>query len=793
MLLPRTLSIHRRSIVLTWLLSYLAVLLLPIMLSVIVYRESSATLEGEIHQANHSLLKQVREVTDNYFLSVERLNFELTWNLQMQELLNSNKYASSPNEYIYDRYKLTQDFNLYQSAYPTVDLFYTYLGGDNTVLLPGTVREGPFAYRTLHSDPSFPYEEWHSLINRKNFRGFVPMVRIDENLKIRKTVAYVSSYNTDKDGTLATNVVMIDQARILGAIENVELFNKGHVLILNRDNEPLVSNSNDKLPADFPYDQLGDESKFFYYKKDGEKYEIHSIRSERVGLTYVSMIPSSLYWEKAQHVRNLTYVSILISLSGGSLLTYVFLRRNYNPVRRLVETFSGKSNVSYGKEHNEFQFLEQAIGTTLSEMDKIMDRMKSQQHILRSNFIARLLKGRIDSQIPVDESLITFNMRPISSDFAVIMLYVEASAPFHERLDGMESGDKQRLLQFIVSNVVEELAGRKHRGYMAEVDHALACLINVSDSQDAGSRMDDLLHIAKEAQSFLNTHYHLHLTLSISSIHSGIENIAKAYLEALDAMEYKLVMGGGEILSYEQIYKAGADESEPAAYYYPLQVEQQLINYVKIGDFQRSKETLSGIIERNLSRPVVSIAIARCLMLDLVSTMMKTVSEIGDGQEHFLQQNTKRIERLSACETLQEMQQQMTALLQNVCDYTSAKRQQNIQQSRQQAISELSERITAFIHEHYRDPNLNITMIGHHFEMKPTYLSRLFKDHTGEGLLDFINKVRIDKAKQLLEGGKKSITDASGLVGFNDVNAFIRTFKKYEGITPGKYKELLEE
>ncbi|CAG7652989.1 helix-turn-helix domain-containing protein [Paenibacillus allorhizosphaerae] len=792
MLLPRTISIHRRSIVLTWLFSYLAVLLLPVMISVIVYRESSTTLEGEIHQANLSLLKQVREVMDNYFLSMERLNFEMTWNLQMQELLNSNKYASSPNEYIYDRYKLTQDFNLYQSAYPTVDLFYTYLGGDNTVVLPGTVRSGPFAYQTLHADPSFPYGEWSSLVDRKDFRGFVPMVRIDENLKIRKTVAYVSPYNTDKDGTLATNVVMIDQARILGAIQNVELFNKGHVLILNRNNETLVSNANETIPSDFPFDQLGDESKFFYYKKDGEKYEIHSIRSERVGLTYISMIPSSLYWEKAQHVRNLTYVSVLISLSGGSLLTYVFLRRNYNPVRRLVQTFSGKSNVSYGKEHNEFQFLEQAIGSTLSEMDKIMDRMKSQQHILRSNFIARLLKGRIDSQIPVDESLITFNMKPISSDFAVIMLYVEASAPFHERLDGMETGDKQKLLQFIVSNVVEELAGRRHRGYTAEVDHTLACLINVSE-QDEGSRMDDLMQIAKEAQAFLNTHYHLHLTLSISSIHSGIDNIAKAYLEALDAMEYKLVMGSNEILSYEQIYKTGADDSEPAAYYYPLQVEQQLINYVKIGDFERSKETLSGIIERNLNRPVVSIAIARCLMLDLVSTMMKTVSEIGDGQEHFLLQNTKRIERLSTCETLQDMQMQMTGLLQKVCDYTSAKRQQNIQQSRQHALSELAERITAFIHEHYRDPNLNITMIGHHFEMKPTYMSRLFKDHTGEGLLDFINKVRIEKAKQLIADSKKNITDASSLAGFNDVNAFIRTFKKYEGITPGKYKELLEE
>lgn len=64
---------------------------------------SSQTLENEIHQANNSLLKQINEMMDNYFQSMERLNFELTWNVKIQELLTSNKYSSFPNDYRYSQ------------------------------------------------------------------------------------------------------------------------------------------------------------------------------------------------------------------------------------------------------------------------------------------------------------------------------------------------------------------------------------------------------------------------------------------------------------------------------------------------------------------------------------------------------------------------------------------------------------------------------------------------------------------------------------------------------------------
>ncbi|WJH35789.1 hypothetical protein N6H14_07640 [Paenibacillus sp. CC-CFT747] len=80
-------SFNKRSIVLTWFLSYAVILLLPVIIGILVYFESSRTLKEEIDSANESLLKQVREVMDNQFQTMERLNLEMTWNLKVQEVL----------------------------------------------------------------------------------------------------------------------------------------------------------------------------------------------------------------------------------------------------------------------------------------------------------------------------------------------------------------------------------------------------------------------------------------------------------------------------------------------------------------------------------------------------------------------------------------------------------------------------------------------------------------------------------------------------------------------------------
>jgi len=83
-------------------------------------------------------------------------------------------------------------------------------------------------------------------------------------------------------------------------------------------------------------------------------------------------------------------------------------------------------------------------------------------------------------------------------------------------------------------------------------------------------------------------------------------------------------------------------------------------------------------------------------------------------------------------------------------------------------------------------------MIGDKFALTPSYISKLFKEQTKESLPDYINKVRIEMAMQLLKLENATIFDVAQKVGYCNSNVFIRAFKKYQGITPGRFKEMKE-
>lgn len=69
------------------------------------------------------------------------------------------------------------------------------------------------------------------------------------------------------------------------------------------------------------------------------------------------------------------------------------------------------------------------------------------------------------------------------------------------------------------------------------------------------------------------------------------------------------------------------------------------------------------------------------------------------------------------------------------------------------------------------------------------YLNRVFKQSTGKTIFNYLNELRIIKAKQFLENGLYSISDVAEMTGFNDVYYFSKVFKKYAGTTPGKYSK----
>ena len=86
-----------------------------------------------------------------------------------------------------------------------------------------------------------------------------------------------------------------------------------------------------------------------------------------------------------------------------------------------------------------------------------------------------------------------------------------------------------------------------------------------------------------------------------------------------------------------------------------------------------------------------------------------------------------------------------------------------------------------------RDISLN--EISEELNISSYYFSKLFKEETGEGFIEYLTKRRVEKAKEMLKDPSKSIKEVGSDCGYSDPNYFSRIFKKSTGMTPTEYKE----
>ena len=94
-----------------------------------------------------------------------------------------------------------------------------------------------------------------------------------------------------------------------------------------------------------------------------------------------------------------------------------------------------------------------------------------------------------------------------------------------------------------------------------------------------------------------------------------------------------------------------------------------------------------------------------------------------------------------------------------------------------------------YIDENY-NKDVSLDDISRLMNLSPYYFSKLFKERTGENFVEFLTRVCIDKAKEMLESPEKSIKEICSEVGYSDPNYFSRIFKKVVGIPPTEYRDM---
>lgn len=100
--------------------------------------------------------------------------------------------------------------------------------------------------------------------------------------------------------------------------------------------------------------------------------------------------------------------------------------------------------------------------------------------------------------------------------------------------------------------------------------------------------------------------------------------------------------------------------------------------------------------------------------------------------------------------------------------------------------------ILTYIDGHYNE-QLTLSSLARQFNFSYSYLSSYFRSHHTEGFSEYLNRVRILHAAELLRAGTSAISDVCGAVGYTDQSYFTRVFRKMTGTTPREYRRKYEK
>ncbi|MCR5218271.1 response regulator [Treponema sp.] len=102
--------------------------------------------------------------------------------------------------------------------------------------------------------------------------------------------------------------------------------------------------------------------------------------------------------------------------------------------------------------------------------------------------------------------------------------------------------------------------------------------------------------------------------------------------------------------------------------------------------------------------------------------------------------------------------------------------------------SSITRAAVKYIDDHYSE-NISLSVVAGKLGLSASYLSTKFSQDMGMGFVDYVNKVRIEKACLYLKHGYYKVYEISEKVGFNDTKYFTKLFKKITGSTPKKYMQ----
>jgi two-component system response regulator YesN len=712
---------------------------------------------------NNSAKQQIletNEVISNQIVNSLDANLEVTERILIREMLGNQAiklFYNDQKKSMYDYFYISQKLDEISASMSFVNSIYLYHAADGIVLSRKDL---------IPIDKFADHAFIESVYNSDNMQGSWTDPREFKEVSsdgMSETVVSLAKpfpLPKQKRGMIVVNV------RVDALFEYMSKLNgKDLNLIKVYDSQRRPFPENNVSWASNPQESF--DVKLIAKKSDYTGWHFETGMRKSYGFSVMSVITN--IW---------TILGFMAIVFGITWMTYV-THRNYKPIQAIIgrlHEYAGKKSgrLVARTTGDEYKFIESAI-ENLMEKSTEFEKMHQDDLIIRKkHFFAEWLEGYRTLQAGEwQEEMGRFGKPSKFSRLVAVVIELDGYAEFVSKYNQRD----QYLLKFIVQNVFEDLArGAEVEAWSEWTDvHQLISVLYLNENHEP--YQEKLMGISEGMQQWIGNHLEFTVSIGIGAEAVDFNEIHFSHDTAMEYISYKPIFGSNQIIGHWSLMTKA-----PGDVFHHLQTVRRMAELFRSGEELWRSEF--NQLAQSLKQKLISKSDLKHLADYLIFHFHKEIMMLTDEIRHCWTTTT-----LPAMEEAVTRTDTVDLLF---CRIESVLRELEVrilEIRNERKNTALVAQVKEYLKGNYHDTNLSLNQVSDAFNISSRYLSRIFKEELGVNFIDFLVEIRMKHAARMLLESDEPIQQISERVGYIHAMSFIRTFKKYNGSTPGEYRK----
>lgn len=744
-----------------FLLQFVAFLLFPIIFASNLYLSSAQQAKQSCIDSSLISLRHVRNEFDNYVNALDQIATQLMFEPKLDKIATISKpeYGSRQVHYIQE---FGESLKAKMSSSKHIDSNFILLLKDVSAAYyrENAVFNLEFFYDKFLNYNNYTYQEWSDIIFQSSRPFFLPESQILYDGVNISAMTYVFPITAGYTGN-KTVLFFINSAKLEEFCKGTDSNMNRNLFISGSDGEMLFK----MVSSDIEFDSLNITSRidggqvegFYFDTVENEKYMIVYARSQFKDIIFTEVIPQSVAMNKVNNIRKMTWYMVIAYFIIGIISAVSFAQRNSKPVNEVVNKlmpFLQKLNNTSDETHsNELDYIRTGVDYLKNTVQQTYDELKD-------IFLDRLFNGSFNNLEDMKQAGEKLNLNMNGSYYCVAVMELFFS---NSEDEDTQKEIIQNTYEQLLQNLPEFVFGRVLRKYKI----SLLFMLKENDKNS----LDGIMNFLLKTKSAIRQWEEIDAAAGVGRVVSTITDIQFSYEQALFTLN-NAAKENQKVLQYDDLPSSSLEN----IFYYPIEMEHKLINSTKVGDRENVRLILDTIYKENIIKRKLTQRVGNLLMGNLQSTLLKICADSSVPQEY-----SQKIKRLNINMPQPIVIDEIIKIFLEICEaYSLKKANQKVN---------LSNKIINFVKEHYNDPMMGVPMVAGEFNFSESYFSQFFKECTGQNFSVYLEKYRIEKAKELICEDKYDLERIAIMVGYNSSNTFRRAFKRLEGVSPSTYKQ----